>query len=167
MCRIWCYKDFILHKIRSKAYFHLRIMDHESWAFCEALARSGQDYEEGGREIDVVPDSHGQNIFQPRYIYTLYLSRPRCNWQSLLHAAVERWLQFTAALQREAHAAIILTCCSVLSTLTSGISSSSRNIIIVLKWRLSENQIISGERPWAVLSPLITSTCGHLSAVYW
>ena len=26
-------------------------------------------------EIDVVPDSHGQNIFQPRYIYTIYPGR--------------------------------------------------------------------------------------------
>ena len=77
VCRIWCYKDFILHKIRSKAYFHLRIMDHESWAFCEALrqARSGQA-RMTRREIDVVPDSPGQNTFKPRYIYTHVSSLP-------------------------------------------------------------------------------------------
>ena len=56
-----------------------------------------------------------------------------------------RWAM-TAVHCSEAHAAIILTCCSVLSTLTSGISSSSRNIIIALKWSPSENQIIYGGR---------------------
>ena len=66
-------------------------MDHESWAFCEAV-KPGQV-----RAIWWEICCPGLSL-TVRHIYTIY---PGCSviGNRCLHAAVERWLQITAALQ--------------------------------------------------------------------